>query len=427
MSLPKILIALYAYYPFANANTNVILPLIKELSKSYEISIVSKNNNNTAPDFELLDGVCVYRYKTQNILLRTLHMVYYMDIKKKRALWKNGIITIMHMVSSLLHKFDCFKHREYCLLKKMLKKNEYEFVLSTCESYLSCVHILKLKKELKFQIPWIAYFMDPNSNYIGNAGFSMEHIMHEVDIYKYSDLILVTEEIYEENKSNIFTPYLYKTIPFRFGNIRFVENELVNPIFITGKINCVYVGSLLDERIRSPRYLFKLINELDDRFVIHMVCNRLSKSTIDLCNSIVSNNRKIRWYNTLPLQECMGIISNADILINLGNRSRNQLPSKIFDYISTGKPIVNLYSLHNDTSKHYLENYPNKLNIYENDDQLFENVQAFLEFTSKYSGKTISKDQLLDLYSEYDSEVVTKETIKIINDFVMSRRGKNGI
>lgn len=312
-------------------------------------------------------------------------------------------------------------------MKELMRNHSFAFVISTCEDFHSHRNMLKLKMKTEFDTPWIAYFMDPFAYYISNRGIADGLLEIERQVYERSDLILVTDEIYRENQDNAFAPYLYKTKPYRFGNFRCLENSLVRDIFVPNKINCVYVGSLLSEQIRSPRYLYQMINQLDGRFAFHIICNQVSDANKRLYEQLVSKKENVHWYHNLPLTECLGIMNNADILINLGNKSSNQTPSKVFDYIGTGKPIVNLYSLHNDTSKHYLENYPNKLNIYENDDQLFENVQAFLEFTSKYSGKTISKDQLLDLYSEYDSEVVTKETIKIINDFVMSRRGKNGI
>ena len=64
MQKPEILICLYAYYPFANSNTNVMLPLIEKLSEKYIINIVTQNNNNRAPAYEMRDNIRIYRYKT---------------------------------------------------------------------------------------------------------------------------------------------------------------------------------------------------------------------------------------------------------------------------------------------------------------------------------------------------------------------------
>ena len=48
-----------------------------------------------------------------------------------------------------------------------------------------------------------------------------------------------------------------------------------------------------------------------------------------------------------------------------GNKVDNQVPSKIFDYISLGKPIINVYTSEKDPALEYLKQYPLALNISE--------------------------------------------------------------
>lgn len=416
MNKLKILIALYAYYPYANANTNVIQPLIDSLSKHFDIDIVTLNRDNTARKFEIKDSLNIYRYKKQNRFIQILHILFYADSGKRRIWYQKLIFLLLKPLSVLLHKFSYFKHSEYKMLKRMIKNEKYAFVLSTCESFLSCQHVLMLKKELNIKFAWITYFMDPHAFYIKNLNCP-GILKIEQEIYDKSDLILVTDDIFIENKSNILNKYINKTIPVQFGNLKFIQSRLIRPIFEKDKINCVYAGSLLDENIRSPKYLFKIVNELDDRFIVHMVCNNLSKASIMLCDSILGKNKIIKWYDSLTIEESMGIISNAEILINLGNKSVNQTPSKIFDYIGTGKPIINIYSLKNDTSKRYLENYPCKLNILEDENSLPENIFAFREFALNNAKKKIPKDVIKNLYSKYLCENVTKKTVNCIIQF----------
>ena len=424
MKKEPILICLYAYYPFENANTNVMLPLIDALSKEYEVHILTQNRNNSAPfDETTSDGIYVHRYKVHKKFVRWMHILAYADCKKKRIWYKTVILRSLRLFSRCFSAI--FPHSEYVRMKELMKRFSFAFVMSTCVDFHSHRNMLKLKQKTGFQTPWIAYFMDPFAYYISNRDNAPELLALECQVYEQADLVLVTDEIYRENQNNAFTPYLHKTIPYRFGNFRCLDNPLVRNIFIPGKINCVYVGSLLSEQIRSPRYLYQMINQLDERFVFHIICNQVSEANWRVYQQLVQKKENVRWYHNLPLAECLGIMSHADILINLGNKSCNQTPSKIFDYIGTGKPIVNLFSLPNDTSKYYLENYPNKINIYEDAGRLLENVLLFSDFAVEHRGKIISKEQLLTLYSEYDSKEVTKETTKVIMDFVTGRRNKN--
>ena len=140
---------------------------------------------------------------------------------------------------------------------------------------------------------------------------------------------------------------------------------------------------------------------------------------------MVQKKENVSWYHNLPLAECLGIMCHADILINLGNKSTNQTPSKVFDYIGTGNPIVNFHSLPDDTSKFYLEKYPMKLNILETENALSDCVDQFVAFSEEFVGKSVPRETLKEIYNEYDSKEVTSNTLRIIEDFLQARRSSD--
>lgn len=414
MAKQPILICLYAYAPFANANTNVMLPLIKALNEEYEVHMLTENNDNQAPTEEVMaDGVIVHRYKKHAAFAARLYTMADYDVKKKRPFHKAFLIRAAATVARCVQRI--FPRSEYVFMRKLMKTHDFAFVMTTCESFSSCRNMLRLKKATEFSTPWIAYFMDPYAYFINNRFTDGELLEIETDVYAKADMVLVTEEIYKENHTNAFAPYLYKTHPFRFGNFRCINRELQKDIFVQGKINCVYVGSLLSESIRSPRYFYHIINHMDDRFAFHIVCNHLTEQNKAVFREIVHKTDNVYFHDSLPLDVCMGIISHADVLINLGNKSVNQTPSKVFDYIGTGKPIVNFYSLQDDTSKYYLENYPTKLHVFEDADKIEENALRFTSFAEEFAGKTIPAEILQKNYEAYESEAVTKDTVKLIH------------
>ena len=74
-------------------------------------------------------------------------------------------------------------------------------------------------------------------------------------------------------------------------------------------------------------------------------------------------------------------LEKADILLNLGNASDTQLPSKIFEYFSTCKPVLTLAKSPTDPSLPYLEKYPLSLTIQESEGlepAVLEKVRDFL-------------------------------------------------
>ena len=55
----------------------------------------------------------------------------------------------------------------------------------------------------------------------------------------------------------------------------------------------------------------------------------------------------------------------ADVLINIGSSVDTMVPSKIFEYMATGKPIISFFRHDTEPSIHYLGHYPLTLLIKE--------------------------------------------------------------
>ena len=415
----EILVCLYAFTPFANANTNVMLPLIKRFTNDYIVNILTLNNENKAAEFETVDEVNIYRFKQQNVIVRGIQSLSTINQEKRRNLLKRSIIKIVKPIALQLMKLRIFDSSELRMLENLMKKKKFAFILSTCESFYSHLNVLNFSKRHKLDTPWVAYYMDPFAYYIGNLQNNDYLVNMELEVYEKSSIVMVTEEIYVENRTNKLSRYLNKTYPVKYGNFKLNNHCLTRPIFIEGKINVVYIGSLIDSRIRSPEYLYKLINRLDSRYVFHMICSYFSRENELMRDRLLTSTEKVIWYYRLPLDDCMGIMNHADILLNLGNRSINQTPSKVFDYIGTGRPIINLYSIEGDTSMKYLDKYPNKINILEDDELIDSNINQINYFISKNLDKKVSEETLLELYIDYLSDRVVENTFQAIKSHLV--------
>jgi len=221
----KCLFALYAFDPFANANTNVALPLLNELIKFYDVDLVTLNNNNSAPVKEKLGNINIYRYKKQNKFLEKIQVLYYLDLTKKRPLKTQALLAVGKAISVFLHIFPFFKHPEYRELKRLLAQNQYSLIFSTCESFLSCWHLSILKKKRYFNAKFVVYFMDPFCLYYKNLDCKKYYVM-EQNVYELSDLVLMTNEIYRQNLKNQFSVFIDKMRPLVFVIINHIMKNL---------------------------------------------------------------------------------------------------------------------------------------------------------------------------------------------------------
>ena len=88
-------------------------------------------------------------------------------------------------------------------------------------------------------------------------------------------------------------------------------------------------------------------------------------------------------YGVVDLETARKGIANADVLINIGNRLTNQVPSKVFEYISTGKPIINLCTMENCPTLSYMNRYPLGLSLIEGKETLKEQSQRLKNLMKK--------------------------------------------
>ena len=158
------------------------------------------------------------------------------------------------------------------------------------------------------------------------------------------------------------------------------------PVKTGDKCSCYFVGNLYKD-IRTPDaaiQAFSLLQEEAELFFVGETYRFLQDKMNESVNNVHFPGRKSK-------EEVARIYQEADILVNIGNAIDNQMPSKIFEYISTGKPILNFYKVPNCPTLKYLKNYPLALNLYEPDvlQDTKSNSKKIKDFCMENRGKTV--------------------------------------
>jgi glycosyltransferase involved in cell wall biosynthesis len=68
-------------------------------------------------------------------------------------------------------------------------------------------------------------------------------------------------------------------------------------------------------------------------------------------------------HGAVPRAEAWRAMQQADVLLNVGNDNPCQLPSKLVEYVSLGKPILNVAVRSDDTSAEFLAGYPAAISL----------------------------------------------------------------
>ena len=185
------------------------------------------------------------------------------------------------------------------------------------------------------------------------------------------------EEIYRDSPIGEKIVYfdLPVLIPQYDNQSRCVERET---------ITLLYVGSL-PMSIRSPEYLLKAFRLLPNpalRFIF------IGDSNCRILNEYAAKDARIKVLGRLSHDEVLEYEKQADLLVNIGNQNANLTPSKVFEYLSYGKPILSTYCLDGDTSKKYLDRYPLACCV-DQRKPIEESAAQIDAFLSEALGKTI--------------------------------------
>lgn len=132
-------------------------------------------------------------------------------------------------------------------------------------------------------------------------------------------------------------------------------------------LKLVYAGTLYSN-LRSPAPLLALFERLvkrlpDVRLELHFF------GSVNDCGEMLRtfqarNEGAIFVHGLVARDKVKEAMQGADVLVNLGNRSCLQLPSKVIEYAAMGKPILNLVSIEDDSSVELLASYEAALTLY---------------------------------------------------------------
>lgn len=399
-----------------NAISNCLGNLYEELSKANEVDIAyinllykdtfsSKYKLHNIEDLTQGNKNLCFKDNISFILKKNKGVIKYIKIFK--YLFSKISLKIPYFIGV---KYKILYHDNYRQLKKLLGNKKYDCIVSVCNPF-SC-HYLASRLKMRFHhIKWIAYYFDPFSFNENETHSFISRLNFENKVLKNANRIILTPKLYSEYSTSTLNKYLDKSLICEFPNI--IDNSALSSNstieFDDTKINCVFVGYIYSN-IRNPKYFLDLIVSANENIVFYVV----GSSDFDMSSYKKILGDRLQLVGCVSIDEAFKIMNDADVLINIGNSVINQVPSKIFDYISTGKPIVNVCKSANCPSLEYLKKYPLSLNVFESKDVKDSDVQAFDEFCIDSKGNKNDFELVKTIYETCTPEYVANQIMNLV-------------
>lgn len=362
----KLLLLLEKFKPDITASGNLVFPLLKYFSNYFEIEVLStsqKSSDILTKEFSNIKFPSVQ----ESIVKKTAGKVF-----KKKA-QPNPF-----MAEYIFEKINYSKQ----IILMPVTINEIALAIEAKKTHPSIV----------FLTPFLLEILP--ENYLTSR--------LKKDLEQYSDIIFSLPKLdgYFENYEKV----KFVEHPMVVDNTK--QNSTDNNI-----VNFVYIGGF-NRKSRSIKPLINFIKNINkvvpyNNFVFNIYGYGNEIKYLEKANKEIKN---LSYYGPVSSDDAKDKLREANFIFTIGNKDPKLVPSKIFDCISTGNPIIHFMQSENDPYINYLSKYPLSICL----DYKNINSNLFLQFIKEKYNQVISYDYLKTNYKIFTPAHVSKIMIEEI-------------
>ena len=386
--MKSILFICESYYRAPSPNGICVQSVAEQaIKEGHRVDIVTVFNDEHQIEYEVVNGVHIHRVDP-GFIRRELYKsnpTIHPELQNRQKL-----ILKLSALNGLIKAFryPFLSEKQVTNLQKkaeeLYKLNKYQYVVVVYHQIHPVLAGIRLKQTFPV-IDLILYTLDAIS------GGWVPNILHSHKIpmcslkrweryfFENVDRVFAMESHYQYYQTEEYAKYKDK--------IFYLDIPLLNPIkqekisyAPKDKIRFVFTGSMHKDTA-NPGYLLKLLPHL-----LNVCVDIYGNISPDIMNKIKDSgliDNQIFYHGRVSHDEVLGIQRNADILLNFGNANSNMIPCKIFEYISSGRPILSFTHSKADSSLPYMYKYPNTMVVEESSEQIVDNSKKIERFINE--------------------------------------------
>lgn len=235
------------------------------------------------------------------------------------------------------------------------------------------------------------------------------HLRVEQEFLKNSERVIFVES-WKKHLEYYFPEFSNKFVMIEHPLLKELKTAHQSLLFDKTKVNIVYTGGL-DLKMRPPQYTLKLFSGLLQKrsdIILHFFAMGnamyLIKKYVELFPGRIFN------HGSVPTETAYKAMTEADILLSIGATNVPQLSSKIFEYMSAGKPIIQLSVNERDVAISILAKYQAACCLLQKNELLEFNIEKIQKFINQHREDKINFQELSKTFSNalpsYSADVI---------------------
>ena len=331
MNKQKILIVSRWYSPVNNPRAFRTTELLDELIKrnKYDVSAI-------LPSFADIN-----KDKLEAVFLPAFSMPSKVD-DEGRIEWRYRLTDLIRQIIRFFFGESpgnmIYAVRVYFALKKLLKKNKYDAVISISYPFFVNISVALATMKFKVNLVKIADCGDP---FYDNPAYRKAPYLKWVEkkILQCFDYVVIPIKEAQKSYVDYEISKKIKIIPQGFA----IENIAAG----TYKQNIVPTfcfAGIFYEKIRNPEYFFQYLLDIEENFlfVVYALTDTFTQKMLNEYKKKLGNKLEIR--KAVPRKDLIHIMAKMDFVLNFDNENNNQRPSKLIDYAMSKRPILSFNS-----------------------------------------------------------------------------------
>lgn len=413
-----------SYGKYMSPGANIAEAVFISMSRDHDISVLAHREYNDAAVnptpgigrvilikdfFSCLHHDCVQKIRSGGAARKLLYTVV---LTAKRG---------MHYCSMLLRRYSysgSLKWKTLFELEKLNSRKKIDVLIAVSEPHDAVFAGLDFKKKHP-DVIFLPYQLDRFAN--GNSlykypklqrGLLKRNLDKELELLSVCDRLLILPPILPHYQDPFFDDYRGKIAVTEHPLVRYrgIQGRQPSPGDAERRTVIVYAGSV-DRELRNPEYWLRLLEKTVSIPGCSLACTMFSFGN---CGSILEKYEGklggcLQSSGRIPYSQVVTEYGGCDFILTIGNNSDEELPSKLFDCVSFGKPIVHLYYSEKDGYIQYLSVHPAALCLPMKEELLEENARRLAAFCREYAGRVIGSDVIDSCYKACTPKYVARQ------------------
>ncbi|MDX1684293.1 MAG: hypothetical protein R3275_03595 [Saprospiraceae bacterium] len=279
-------------------------------------------------------------------------------------------------------------------------------------------HLIGYKISKETGLPWLMDIGDPF--YYGNLNsrnnhwlYSRRNALIEVKLLEKCNSICVTNS----NLKQVYKELIHENKIHVIGPLHSPIKDAITQRSNTGIIRIGYFGSLYTG-VRDPgqvvSFLEKLCKKFDQKNLELHFFGSFKQEHLSILNNFSSKDAVINIHDRLGRHEVTSSMQKMDVLLSIGNKNPNQLPSKVVDYVIANRPVLHLSFIKADPVTTFFQGSEALFN----QDAGSEPGDPLVEFILGHEGRRFDPEYQRSIMQKSDKTTIAHEYMTVLRSIL---------